>query len=1015
MKVTRAIGPRRTGTRGFLLLVLVLLLPFGAHSKASAQLSTEARLRDLVEKFFDAYCKENLDGIRSVWSSRSAEWEGAAQNFKETFAGKDRIELKSLTIQKTGIDGDAASIRLIAEINAVESKTGKPAKGFGWINRTFRFVREGGDWRIADYLVSEEGLAAALVESKTEGERNALLEAEKDLVTPDLVQSLIARGRDMVGQAEYRRAVTLYKLALDIGARIGDKSGIAKALNGLGTAFYRQGDFVGALAQHQKSLKLAEELNDTAQIASCTTNIGIIYDSQGDYARALEHYQKSLRLHQQLDNKAGVARALNNLGIVHRMQGNIEQALDYMHKSLKLKQEIGDPIEISTAFSNLGEVYTARGSYAEAADYLQKSLKLSESEHDKVGLAQTLGNLGILAGLQGDHERALDYLKKNLELNEAMGDKAGIATTLNNLGETHLARGEFVKAAELGDRAASLAREIEFGEMRWVANTTAGRAYRALNQDDHASRSFTEAINAIEELRSQVGGGEQDQQRFLETRLSPYYGMVDLLVAQGNSVDALLYAERAKGRVLLDVLRSGRIDITKAMTGDETEREHKLRAEAVSLNLQLHQENLEQQADAKLILELKSRLQKARLEYESFQTGLYAAHPELKVRRGRMAPLTFDRIDRLVSDAETALVEFAVMENKIFLFVLTGGAAGDHKSELSVYTAPVKRNELAELTKRFGKALAERRLNVNDLSARIYDLLLNPVKARLNGVKNLIIVPDDVLWQLPFQALKPSGGRYLIEDYTLSYAPSLTVLGEMMNRRPKPEAGPRAFPTLLAFGNPAVGTEARASAKSALMDDRLEPLPEAEKQVKLLGRLYGPAQSRIYVGPRAQEERFKAEAGSFRILHLATHGILNDASPMYSQLVLAESKSREDGLLEAWEIMKMDLKADLVVLSACETARGRVGAGEGIIGLSWALFVAGAPAAIVSQWKVDSASTTSLMVEFHRLMRGSSRPGESRLGSAAALRLATLKLLKSGPYSHPFYWAPFVVIGDGLR
>src|SRR5262249_1429904 len=165
--------------------------------------------------------------------------------------------------------------------------------------------------------------------------------------------------------------------------------------------------------------------------------------------------------------------------------------------------------------------------------------------------------------------------------------------------------------------------------------------------------------------------------------------------------------------------------------------------------------------------------------------------------------------------------------------------------------------------------------------------------------------------------------------------------------------------------------------------------------------------SKIYIGAEAREERAKSESGSYRILHLATHGVLNNSSPMYSYLLLsqAEDDVNEDGILEAWEIMKLDLKADLAVLSACETARGRVRSGEGIIGLSWAFFVAGCPSTVVSQWSVDAESTTELLVRFHRNLLAPKN-------KAAALRQAELRLLRSRDYSHPFYWAPFVVMGD---
>lgn len=1003
-----------SSARGIWLLSLILWLTFGTQSVASAQPSTEARLRDLVERFFGAFCKKDVDGIKSVWSKESPELAGVVAKLTQTFANSERIELKSLTIRKAKVDGREASMRLVIDINAVEAKTGKPARDFGRINRTFHFVREGEEWKVWRYVASEEELAAELLQVKSETARDALLGAQRELLTAELVQALIARGRILANQAEYQGAMTVYELALGVADQLGDKTGIAKALNSIGTVYYWQGDYSEALARYQKSLKLAEELGDKAQLAASLGNIGLIYDSQGNYSRAFEYYERSLRLKEELGDKAGIARSLNNLGVVHRLQGDSSQALAYFQKSLKLKEELGDEVGIALSLSNIGIVLTRQGDYTRALDYLQKGLKLSEALHNEVSQALNLGNLGILCGLQGNYAEALEYFHRSLKIKQALGDKAGIATLLTNLGEVHFSQGRYTQAAEIFEQAATLAKQIELAEAVWPANAMAGRAYQATKQPTRALQSYLTAIDTIEELRGQVGGGEQEQQRSFETRLSAYHGMVDLLVEQNNAAEALLYAERAKGRVLLDVLQSGRINITKAMTADEREKEREMRAETVSLNVQLSRGRLRQPAGEARVSDLEARLQKARLEYEAFETGLYAAHPELKIQRGRMQPLTMDQISHLMPGTGAALLEFVVLEDKSFLFVLTGKAnAGEAKVDLKVYTLPVTQKQLADLTLRFSQALAERRLSVQELAGKLYDLILKPARAQMQGLEALIIVPDDVLWQLPFQALKSSNHRYLIEDYSISYAPSLTVLGEMIKRRPEQDKATKGLPTLLAFGNPALGTETNERARAVHMGERLDPLPEAEKQVKLLGRLYGKAQSRIYTGSGAQEERFKAEAGNYRILHLATHGILNDASPMYSQLVLAQTGTREDGLLEAWEIMTLDLRADLVVLSACETARGRVGAGEGIIGLSWALFVAGAPTAIVSLWKVESASTTDLMLAFHRQIKSGSHRVRGPNSIAAALRLAALGLLKNKRYEHPFYWAPFVVIGNG--
>jgi CHAT domain-containing protein len=233
-----------------------------------------------------------------------------------------------------------------------------------------------------------------------------------------------------------------------------------------------------------------------------------------------------------------------------------------------------------------------------------------------------------------------------------------------------------------------------------------------------------------------------------------------------------------------------------------------------------------------------------------------------------------------------------------------------------------------------------------------------------------------------------------------------------MIRQRKPATG--RSPTLLAFGNPALSGEMLERTKTARRDEKLEPLPETEKEVRALQALYGATNSRVYTGAAAREGTAKAEAGNVDVLHMATHGVLNDSSPMYSRIVLSRGEANEDGMLEAWEIMKLDLSAEIVVLSACETARGRVSAGEGLIGLTWAFFVAGTSTTVVSQWKVDAAGTFQLMVEFHRNLRTRFSSPRSQMTRAEALRAAALKMLRSEQYKHPFYWAGFVVVGDGF-
>jgi CHAT domain-containing protein len=623
-----------------------------------------------------------------------------------------------------------------------------------------------------------------------------------------------------------------------------------------------------------------------------------------------------------------------------------------------------------------------------------------------------LNNLGEIYLRQGRYDFALENFRKGLQLREEIGDQRGVCKSLSHLAMLYQDQGRYTEMLEVSRRAARLTEEIHNPESFWTAHVDIGRALLALGQPVEARRSFLAAIAAIESARQEVAGGELQRQSFLEYKLDPWHGMIELLVSQKEYAEALSFAERSKARVLLDALQSGRAGLHKSLSPQERQVEEEQRLRLVALNSQLTGEAQRDKPAPSRVAELKANIEKARLEYEAVETSLYVAHPELKTHRGEASIIKTEELKTLLPDETGALLEYVVDDDRTYLFAITK-AAGRAETELQVYTIPIKRAELAKQTESFRAQLAGRDLGYRASARKLYDLLLKPAQALLSGKSSLVIAPDDKLWELPFQALLDGDGRYVIEKSAVSYVPSLTVLREMQAQSGRRQSGARAetpgYP-LLALGNPAVGKETIERATLTMRDEKLDPLPEAEKEVKALGQLYGGARSKVYIGAEAREDRLKAEAAQARVLHFATHGILDDASPMYSHLVLAQGDQNEDGLLEAWELMQLDLKADLAVLSACETARGRFGAGEGVIGLTWALFIAGVPSTVVSQWKVESASTRELMIDFHQRLMA---PSKAKMTKAEALRQAALKLMKSPSVNHPFYWAGFVLVGDG--
>jgi CHAT domain-containing protein len=923
---------------------------------------------------------------------------------------------KSLRLAEEAHDLEAVNAALNATAATYFMK-GQHEQALVYLRRGIEVAKQRGDTEYIIHTLSNIGLVHKSQGKLTEAVadyRASLAVAEQAGNKASAAVVVNDLGNTYMLLSDYSQARAAYEQSLRLARAIGNKRSTGAALTNLGILAQTLGDYDQALDNFQQGLAIAEADGDKQATGTALSNIGNLYYARGDYARALEAYHRSLQLREEIKHRAGIASTLTNIGLIHKSQGNYALALDYLQRGLALKQELNDKPSIAFSLNTLGSLYHAQRDYVRALDYLQQSLKLHEALGDRSGLARALSHTGLTYYDRGDYTTALDYWQKSLAIRETLGEKASIAATWSNIADAHLKLGRPAESLEYANRAAASAQQIGQPEIYMNARTAAGRAFDALQKPAQARQALLDAVAAAEQLRVRAAGGEEDQERSFEHLVEPYYALVGLLVRQGETAEALAYAERAKGRVLLDVLHGGRENVTKAMTADEVKQERALVANMVALNTQLARLRQQSSTDAALVSQLDAQLQQARRAYESFQTNLYAAHPQLRAQRGQSPPLKLAELAALVPDAATAIIEYVVTDEQVYLFVVTHGVAAPR---LQVYTLNVRGTELAELAHTFRRRVAERDLAVKQPAARLYDLLVKPAERQLQGVRKLCIVPDGALWELPFQALHAGARGYLLEQYAVFYAPSLSVLREMSRRRAARTSAPRGGKlaggaSLFALGNPVL-SGATVARVGATRDEPLSQLPSAEREVNALGQLYGRDRSRVLIGPQAREAAVKMEAGRYRVLHFATHALLDDRNPMYSRILLASEPdgSGEDGLLEAWEVMKLDLSAELTVLSACQTARGRVAPGEGIIGMSWALFVAGSPAAVVSQWEVDSERSAALMVEFHRNLLGQKPAGRRAPTKSEALRQAALKLLR-GPYSHPAYWAGFILIGD---
>jgi CHAT domain-containing protein/type II secretory pathway pseudopilin PulG len=827
----------------------------------------------------------------------------------------------------------------------------------------------------------------------------------------------------------------------------------------LGTLYLYNSDYKTSRLYSEQSLALADQLKGSTEpggawpdeygIGAAFSNLGNISRHDGEYDKAINYFQESIAAYHAIDNGGSKFRVevldnLADIGRTYLARGDSLRALNYLNQAMALAK--GSDREAAIC-NSIGILYTNQRDYANAVEFFQRGLIIAIQRNDRFKQAEILLNVGVayqfqqnnqsalnsfeqslevarainyselmvpieegrgtVLKAQGKYKEALDAFDRALESAKGKSDKTRIAELLWRKSEVELANGDVSPSIQNAKEAIKIAEELSLRNVRYLALTNLGKAYRAAGQNELAMQTFKEATSQIEEMRGGVAGLENERQLFFEDKVVPYHEIVDLLVSSnkvGSTEQALLTAESAKARVLLDVFSTGRIDLTKVMSDREKEEQNRLNKRIVELNNDITEENGKRLSDAARLKSLDDQLRSARAQYQTFQDSLYAAHPELRTNRSQSKPLTPGQINDLLPDSHTAFIEYVVTDSKAYLLVLTKSPTGETPM-LRVYPIAIAGSEIAKRTRDF-RDLITTQGGFADDARRLYDLLLKPAEQQLKGKKSLCIIPDGILWDLPFQALEPRDGHYLLEEYAISYAPSLSVLRQMSLRKKSD-----ASTSLLAFGNPTTPGEIAASIKTAYRGEVLGPLPDAEMEVDTLRGIWGPSSSRILIGASARKNVFISEASKYNIIHFATHGILDDASPMYSRLVMArdENDRNDDGLLEAREIMQLNLHADLVVLSACQTARGRIGAGEGMIGMSWAFFVAGVPTMVVSQWKVNSGSTAKLMIDFHKRLRDESSAQSQT--TAMALQQAALSVMKDPRYRHPYFWAGFVVMG----
>lgn len=809
----------------------------------------------------------------------------------------------------------------------------------------------------------------------------------------------------LLGEAPAAREA--YREAISRLRELDARQPLVDALNGAGKASRYLGRPAEALACYREALEIQGSLGDRVSAGITWNNIGKVHATQGDAEAAFEAYDKALAIWRDLKEEGEAGITLGNRGRLYGFLGETGRARNALQQASLQLEAAGRLADAAAALADLGLILALSGQPRDGLASLQRALTLQQRAGDRNGEASTLNSAGWIHLRSGEHPAAQKYLQRALSLYEEMGGSLGRAVVLANLGQLAARQSRPRDALALYDRALPLLAEAGDRDQKASVLLDRARAWRQLGDLERARQSAEEALAWAETLRAAPGAGEL-RASFLASRQEIHELLIDLLLdlhrrqpAGGHAEAALAASERARARSLLDRLAGPAADPDPTLLSQELEAGRRL-ATAERHHRRLAAEDAPAARQAAARAEVEELLR----EMERLESRISGGTPEAD----RL--LTAADIQREVVGPGTLLLEYFLGESRSFLWAASSG-------RLEVFElAPRARLEEAARSAHALLAAEDRTLAGPQAEAALAELsrlLLAPVEDRLAG-RRLLIVPDGALGYVPFAALPGTGGTPLVEDHEIAVLPSASALAALRRRTRSTPPGLVAVVADPVFepDDPRIAgrrdlpprTVARGSDPAA----GLVRLPFSREEAEAI-LLLAPA-GRRFAALDFAASRATVTGGvlsGYRIVHFATHGVIDPERPALSGLALSrmdEQGRRREGFLRAHEIRHLRLPADLVVLSACRTALGREVRGEGLLGLTQSFFQAGARRVVVSLWPVDDRATAQLMTRFYRAMLAE---GQS---PAAALRTAQRSLRREPPFHSPAFWAGFVLQGD---
>jgi CHAT domain-containing protein len=781
-------------------------------------------------------------------------------------------------------------------------------------------------------------------------------------------------------------------------------------------------DQTGARKRLNEACLLWIKRGDPERAARARLQIGDLYRNDRRYDESLSQYRQTLLI-------PGISPSLkalsyDSIGKIYTELYQTELSVRNFSKALDLARLNKDSAVEAEVQLDLAALNNEKGNFTQAMELAQSAVTSSSKGNDEKAVALSLGFLaqmevknGLVEKGRTDIDRALSLYRQNNDLPAQIKILCFLSGVNLSDKQVSVAKEQAQSALKLAEgltgRATTSSQRLRVNALRWRCWLALARAQRASHQREEALKSYFRAVSGTAlDWWMVYASTERSAIGFAEERQAPYRELVDLLVDLGRIDEAYDEYQYARVRTLSGYIRSSHL-VNFRNDGDTDNKINELSASIIALRTRL--------LSPTLIRHQREELQRQLGEVEDdlaerqFQKELN--HPRRQLVFS--SPASVKQLQNQLGVGES-VIEFSLGDERSFVWLITRGKVA--------FEILPGRTEIEGKVRQYLNDLATAPANLHlqlrlakqqAMAQELFTTLFGKLASQLADYK-LIVIPDGLLNHLPYESLFHNG-RYLIEDHQISYLPSASLI-ELLRQPPPGSASEHDGQLdLLAFGDPVFQQRTKISfnrnppASPANIEKQsrdwqmpnLSRLPRTRDEVEYIASLIPKERARLYLGKDSTEKRFKQEPlNKYRWIHLATHSLIDERNPERSAVVLAlDADNDEDGFLRATEIADLDLNCDLVVLSACETGWGRLSSGEGVIGLSRSFFIAGARSVVVSQWAVSDISTARLMKDFYRqLVEKAAKP--------AALRDAKLHMLQGGSETrHPYYWAPFVIIG----